>query len=381
MTLKYRRVRGIILAAWLGALLLTACGEGSPTAGSLANTPAATAKSGNTPGSTVLPPTPVMTLAPHPTGQTPADTPYPTATDARPPAQPTTGPGSSEKIFASVVSHNYGQGDQGYYIFEPATPRPDKPLPLVVLLHGYVGLNIPEYRPWIDHIVQRGNVVIFPLYQTYDSRDGELYTSNATTAIKAAIEQLKDGSHVAVDLERFFITGYSAGGVIATNLTARAVELGLPVPRALLAVTPGGCSNCSVLAIRNFKLAEPAELALIPATTKMVVLVGDRDTVVGKVTANIIWQNTAQIPAANKNYLEVSTDAHGVPALVADHGMATHRPANAFNYFAIWKLFDGLESCSLTNHDCEYALGGTPQQLNLGRWSDDKPVIPLKVLG
>jgi hypothetical protein len=100
---------------------------------------------------------------------------------------------------------------------------------------------------------------------------------------------------------------------------------------------------------------------------------------VGKSAASLIWQNTAQIPAANKNYLEFDTDNYGTPGLVADHGLATRH--NAFNFYGTWKLYDALESCSIEGKWCEVALGNTPQQRSLGSWSDGTPVKEITVLG
>ena len=365
-------------------LLLAACGSDMPTI--LPTTPAGpgtvvTVTSGSNSGATPVPPTPQQTLPPVPPASTPASTPVPTVSNARPPGQPATGPGGIEKKYGSVVTTSEGSDEHGYYIFEPSNPKPTEALPVVALLHGYVGLNLRDYQLWIDHIVERGNIVIFPLYQTLSSRDGEQYADNAADSLKRAFTQLQDGTHVRPDLTRFSIVGYSAGGVIATNLTAQAARRDLPVPKALFAVSPGGCSNCSILAIRNFTLAQPSELAAISPDTKLLVMVGDRDTIVGRSAGDIIWDNTAQIGSNNRNYLLAQTDAHGLPTLVADHGMATRRPPDAHNYLGIWKLFDALQSCSLNKKDCEYALGGTPQQLSLGQWSDGTPVLPFKLLG
>ncbi len=369
-------IYGWLLLGIIGSLLLVACGDATTV---VPATSTATRPSELT-TVTAVPPTPVATLPPDPTAATPAATPVPTIANVTPPTQPTSGPGGSDYTYGSVTANNYGTGEEGYYLYEPAQPAPPKSLPLVVLLHGYGGVDPTEYRPWINHIVRRGNIVIFPIYQQRASRDGEKYSENALAAIEAALTRLQDGTHIKPDLTAFTITGYSAGGVIATNLAARAEKLKLPIPKALFAVTPGGCANCSRLAVNNFTLAGANELAEIRPETKLLVLVGDRDNIVGETASTIIWQSTSQVPTANKNYLMALTDTHGRPTLIADHGMATRNPPNAMNYYGIWKLFDGLQSCALANKDCEYALGNTPQQTNLGKWSDGTPVTPLKVL-
>ena len=368
---------------WISLLGLTACGNDAPT--NAINTPTnppapATVQTTFTPSGSPVPPTPVITLVPQPTVKTPSPTPLPANPTAHQPAQPTSGPGGSEKIYQNLITHEYEQGDKAYYIIEPTSPKPTKPLPLILLLHGYTDISPDKYQPWIEHLVERGNIVIFPVYQTL-TVDGSPFISNATEAFQAALERLKDGTHAPVDLTQTVYVGYSAGGVIATDLTVNASKLNLPIPKALLDIAPGGCSNCSLIAIRNFALAQPAELATIPPQTKIVLVAGDRDVVTARTATDIIWQNLAQIPAANKSYLEALSDTHGIPTLIADHGMTIRQPPTALEYNGIWKLLDGLQSCALTGQDCEYALGDTPQQLNLGQWSDGVPVTPFKVLG
>lgn len=400
---RKRLICGILFFWLVGGLALVACGDNTTSPSLILNE---TATPGSAPASTIasslatnatpvptststamaalpatstpIPPTPVETLAP----QTITPEVASTVNGIFQPAEPTSGPGSSQYIYPTVLVNRYGQGVESYFLYEPARPNPSKTLPLVVLLHGYAGVNPAiGYNAWIAHMVKRGNIVIFPVYQEQLDRNGEKFTDNAFAAIQAAITRLQDGTHFKPDLNAFTIIGYSAGGVIATNLTARAAKLGLPVPKALFTVAPGGCSNCSRLAIENFTLAGANELAAIPAATRLLVLVGNSDVIVGQTASAIIWQNTKQIPATNKNYVMAISDDHGSPALVADHGMAVRVPPDAFNYYGTWKLFDGLQSCAIAGKFCEYALGNTPQQRNLGIWSDGMAVTPLKILG
>jgi pimeloyl-ACP methyl ester carboxylesterase len=322
-----------------------------------------------------------VTLPPETSPTVAVTTAPPVNPSAKPPLQPASGPGGQDYPYGKVTAHKYGQGDQAYYIYEPAQPAPTQPLPVIAFLHGYAGTNPDSdgYAVWLNHLVRRGNILIFPVYQDRNSTDGTGYTENALAALKAALPRLEDGTHARPDLANFSLLGYSAGGVIAANLAARAEKSGLPVAKTLVAVSPGGCSNCSILAIHNFTLDQPAELATIPASTRLLLVVGNQDIIVGKSAASLIWQATGQIPAANKNYLEFDTDNYGTPGLVADHGLATRH--NAFNFYGTWKLYDALESCSIEGKWCEVALGNTPQQRSLGSWSDGTPVKEITVLG
>ena len=52
---------------------------------------------------------------------------------------------------------------------------------------------------------------------------------------------------------------------------------------------------------------------------------------------------------------------------------------NALDYYGFWKLFDGLCDAAFRGANREYALGNTPEQRFMGRWSDGTPVKQLAV--
>ncbi len=350
---KIKYASGWICVLIIMQCMVVACGEATAT---------------TIPTATPPPPTPTSATATS------------TATvKPKPPTQPTSGPGGSSYTFGGVTSSSYGEAEKKYYIFEPSKPQP-KTAPLILLIHGYTDIDPIKYQAWIEHLVRRGNIIIYPVFQaTAGQADGAQFTDSASEAIKEGLAELKKDSHVQPELDKVIMVGYSAGGVIAANLTARAAKEGLPVPKALFAVTPGGCSNCSAFSIRNFPMETDA-IATISPDTKMLVLVGDRDIVVGDTGAKLLWKSIEQIPVANRDYLQVISDNYGSPALVADHGMANRRIPDAYNFYGIWKLTDALQSCALKNQDCEYALGDKPQQRFLGKWSDGTPVKELTVL-
>src|SRR5262245_4974237 len=78
-----------------------------------------------------------------------------------PPSQPKEGPGGSAYAHAALTKHRYRQGAQEYWLFEPAKPKPES-VPVVVFLHGWGAMNPLLYGGWIEHLVKRGNIVVFP---------------------------------------------------------------------------------------------------------------------------------------------------------------------------------------------------------------------------
>ena len=52
---------------------------------------------------------------------------------------------------------------------------------------------------------------------------------------------------------------------------------------------------------------------------------------------------------------------------------------DALDYYGFWKLFDGLSDAAFFGTHREFALGNTPEQRYMGKWSDGTPVKELQV--
>ena len=100
-----------------------------------------------------------------------------------PPLQPKTGPGGKQTTHAAVIKNRYGQGGQEYWIYEPDRPKPAT-ASVVIFMHGWGGTNPLYYGAWIDHIVKRGNIVVFPRYQTNVLTRREDFIPNTLAAVK-----------------------------------------------------------------------------------------------------------------------------------------------------------------------------------------------------
>jgi pimeloyl-ACP methyl ester carboxylesterase len=331
-----------------------------------------------------------------------------------PPAQPVSGPGGKQYVHSSVIKNRYGKGGQEYWIFEPDTPKPAS-APLIVFLHGWGGMNPLYYGAWIDHLVRRGNVVVYPRYQGSLLTSIQEFTPNTLHAIKDAIGRLQtEPGHVNVDLNKFATVGHSVGGLLAASVAALASESGLPKVRAVMSIEPG---------ITESPINIPlADLKKIPAETLLLAVAGDQDTLVRDVDAKRVYYESTRVPAANKDYVTLVSDSHGTPGLQASHraptahdkdydsgegigggpaessgragGLPTRRidgpqtgrrdrletmMVNALDFYGTWKLFDGLCDAAFYGSNREFALGNTPQQRFMGVWSDGVSVKELKV--
>jgi pimeloyl-ACP methyl ester carboxylesterase len=299
------------------------------------------------------------------------------ATNA-PPAQPSSGPGGSQTSWGAPtqVAHNAGTTTpvDDYTTFVPAgwTGAGAAPttLPVVILLHGANFWEVSDYTSWIHHLTAQGNIVIYPQYQTHVTRPAD-YTANAIGAIKQGLAWLRSNASPAPDTSSgVTLIGHSYGGVVATNYLGRWSSEGLPKPATMLAVNP-------------WYQTYDASLPNLPSTVKVDCLVGDDDSFAGRGGCDTIWSLTSSLPAASRNYVWMFSDAHGSPALDANHGApsdALSAPVDALDYYGYWKLGDGLRDCGMFGTNCSYATGQTAQETNMGAWQGDGvPVRPLQV--
>ena len=325
--------------------------------------------------------------------------PLPSAQNApSPPSQAANGPGGSLAAHGGVLAHRYGQGADEYWVFEPDKPAPNR-APVVAFMHGWGATDPRSYGAWIDHIVRRGRIVIYPRYQADLQTPSAEFTPNALGALVEALRRLQsETGHVRPDLTRFAVVGHSAGGLLAANVGALALAQGLPRPRAVMCVEPG----------RTWSRAQRGAVALadlktLPADALLLTVVGDRDQVVKDFDAKRIFAESTSLAPQNKNYVILRSDEHGQPPLIADHFAPSapgdvpfladsrdNRPlarravgalgaVNALDFYGTWKLFDGLCDAAFDGTNRQYALGDTPQQRFMGAWSDGTPVAPLSV--
>ena len=334
------------------------------------------------------------------------------AADITPPDQPADGPGGAKAVHASVKKSRFGDGGKQYWIYEPADPVPAT-APVIVFLHGWSAMDPAIYGAWIDHLVKRGNIVIYPRYQAGLLTRPTEFTENAVWSIRDAFTRLTgEAGHVRPELDHVAAVGHSVGGVLAANVCALAVESKLPVMKAVMSVEPGITAQNAAQGA-GITLAD---LRKMPAGTLLLAVAGDQDELVGNADALRIFRESVNVAAGNKNYVMFISDDHGTPPLKAGHlapiafdpaykdsgdGEGGNGPihprlkqraggrnggggqligVDAMDYFGYWKLFDGLTDAAFYGKNREYALGNTPRQRFMGRWSDGTAVKELQVV-
>ena len=304
-----------------------------------------------------------------------------------PPVQALIGPGGSDYTHDTVSVFNYGQGDEGFWLFEPAQPIPDSS-DLVVFNHGLGQINPMIHGGWIKHLVKKGNTVIYPKYQDDLSTSGELFVPSAARAILNAIDTLQNGAgHVRPRLGHFAMIGHSYGGIISANLTVLQQEYGLPEVKGLV-VAQG-----FVDAQMRLATYEP-----MPDETKLLIIVGSEDAVVGDEFGRLLM-DSMNVNCGYKNLITHYPDNHGSPTLGAAHeesvslaeefdsgetnfyviGAQFLAKTDAVDFYCYWKLSDALIDCSFYGENCDYAFGGTANQMFMGTWGDGTDAAPMVV--
>jgi len=317
-----------------------------------------------------------------------------------PPSQPASGPGGSQYTHAEVRKSLLGEGACAYHLYEPDLPKPDT-APLVVFLHGYSAVNPRVYGGWIEHLVRRGNTVVYPVYQTGPT-GVHLYTTNALAAIKDAFRALhNDPGRVRFDpKERWAMVGHSLGCPIGANIAGRADKEGLPKPRALM-LCNGGDANTAMKFVPSI-LEPPQDIPDL----LLLAVAGADDMLCGERVSREVFENSTHVAPANKNLIHLFSDDTGQPPLSAGHltplavkndydtrssvfgnggferaglrWLGVGQP-DAFDFYGYWKWFDGLTDAAFHGKHREFALGNTPQQRFMGKWSNGVAVKEPKV--
>jgi pimeloyl-ACP methyl ester carboxylesterase len=212
-------------------------------------------------------------------------------------------------------SHGSGPDEVWFY------PAKGKPRSLVVFLHGYGGPTEEtpaNHLAWLRHLAAEGSDVIYPRYEIGGGPDPYPHLD---AGIDAAMSRLGDPKLPEI------LIGYSRGARIAVDYAAVQASRGQEA-KAVLAVFPG-------LNSPNEKLGPLEEL---DAKTKIVIMVGDRDTAVGGVggRAILVRLSRADFPAERIQVVPVRSKN----GFSATHLSVLQTGAGARDAF--WKPADAL---------------------------------------
>jgi dienelactone hydrolase len=187
-------------------------------------------------------------------------------------------------------------GSKGVWLFRPA----GKPKRLVIFFHGQGGpteTTPTNHRDWIDHLVSRGAVVVYPRYET-DYSDAVIQPT--ISGVRTAMQRLGRQSLPVLAL------GYSRGAALAVEYAAVAPGRHLPVPDAIESVNP----------VPYGEQARIIDLRPIRPTTLLAVLVSEKDPHASD-GASLLFHRLRDAGFPRRQIRLIIARSHGT--FVADH--------------------------------------------------------------
>lgn len=305
------------------------------------------------------------------------------------PGQPATGPGGAEYRHRSVAFFDAATTAEGYWLFEPADPKPDS-AEVVVFMHGYGAYNPLAYGKWIKHLVAKGNIVIYPRYQkNLLMPRPDAFPANAAQGIQDALALLHTGDHVRPKTDKVAYFGHSYGGVITANLGVNWKKYGIPKPASMLLCEPGS-GPLKGARLESYERLDP--------TLHLLIIVGEDDYVVGHEFGKLVFETATKTPKRNLIVQRHDTDGHrwvlathsepysydidfdtGVRNYTTRRVFQSSR-LNEVDFNCYWKLGDALIEYTRYGRYEDVAFGNTDKQRYLGQWANGKMIRPLDVI-
>ena len=236
------------------------------------------------------------------------------AAAAGPPPQPKTGPGGADYEIKDVVKKAYGEGSAQAFVFRPGGAAA-QPRPVIIFVHMPGAISPKYYGGWINHLVRKGNIVIYPRFEEEIGKTRfSLMSGEAIKGIKEALTGLEADADAKPDLTKVAIIGHSAGALIAVNVAAAAATNDLPKPRLVFGAMPMRSSSAD-----KRKGVVIDDLAGLDPQTVVVMLVGDRDALAAEAGGREVIRATKGLAAERRLLIKVGSDNRGQPPLSAGH--------------------------------------------------------------
>jgi acetyl esterase/lipase len=203
---------------------------------------------------------------------------------------------------AAGIATPYGLGAEQVWVLRPVDGEIRA---VVVYLHGW-GAVLPFewHQAWFDHLLTRGSAVLFPRYQPGSADDPAVVTPiDLRRGLERGFAALRPRDVPVV------AAGFSFGATLAFVYAAQARAWALPAPSAVYSVFPV-----------DPVLIDPTLQVTPSRNTRVLLLAGADDAVVGRVGADALWRAMRTLPERQKEYRVIRT----TDALLADHEAPTY---------------------------------------------------------
>jgi pimeloyl-ACP methyl ester carboxylesterase len=209
----------------------------------------------------------------------------------------------------------FGNGADLYWLWHAQGKRQA----VVVFLHGLdrSELNPAHHLPWIEHLAQQGDDVIYPTYELQPGARGAI--RHTINAVDRGLRRLGRPKVPVV------LVGYSRGGRLAVEFAAIAPAIQV-VPAAVMSIYPGSLNPVA---------EETIDLRTLEPSTRITLVVGQEDSREG---AQELLHRLAQAGFPARNIKAVLIHSKG--SFHADHFSALQTGPEARRQF--WAPLDRL---------------------------------------
>lgn len=232
----------------------------------------------------------------------------------------------------------------------------DAARPLVVLAHGYAAMTPSWYAGLVEHLVSRGNVVVFPVYSVWYYPSNQYGTVDAGAVAGAALAADR------VDPARLGVVGHSFGGGMVPWLVQQAASRGW------------GATSLWMMQMAPFAAFGVGTGAIeIPAHARALVVNFDDDRV-ADARLGIEEFRAFTLAADHKAHVMLHREFRGDQRVDASHIAPNtlfwpFTQEDTIDFRGIWRNADVLQTCADTGTACDADLG------DMGNWSDGVPFL------
>jgi dienelactone hydrolase len=250
----------------------------------------------------------------------------------------------------------------------PATATADGPsLPVVVFLHGFGARGPEPYLALLEHLARRGAAVVYPVYPALDARAKHSRYDTMWVGVEAGLDAVR-ASGARLDVGRLGVVGHSFGGGAAPAIAARASARGL------------GRDALFVACLAPWYDLDADAWAALPSHALLGVVLYEDDVVCDPAIGAGFCARATTLAAGQKAVRVFRSDAHGRPAIAADHlAPLTAAGVDALDLHGTWRVLDALAAAAAGSPEGRaVAVGADAGALALGTWSDGTPVAPAR---
>lgn len=302
-----------------------------------------------------------------------------------------------QEIFQNIRIITEGNGPDRAYAFYPADQSPEK-LPLVIFLHGWMGTNPKNFGALIDHLVRRGSVVVYPVYQTDGNTPPQVISDTAAKSITQILKRLDKEKPNLIDAQKTMYYGFSMGASMSINFAANPDKYKLPTPKGMILAAPGDAKHVAHGELATSIVTTP--ISQVALNIPIVLMTGQEDKTIGVPTAVGYWN---EICTQNRQKLLISwppgkadsesiASGHGAPGAPDDRydfpsineptpietiarleSFPESKSINNLDFYGQWKIVTGFLDAIKNNAVPHWIFTEEKLITNLGKFKNSEP--------